>query len=75
MGKKSSSFEDKMARLEEIAGKLNNGKVSLDESLALYNEGCTLLSECEKLLTEAEQKVSILRVQDDETPLEVPFDE
>ena len=51
------SFEDAMKRLEEIAGKLENGKATLDESLALYEEGIMLIRLCNEKLAAAEQKV------------------
>ena len=56
----SLSFEDAMKRLEEIAGKLENGKATLDESLALYEEGIALVRLCNDQLTNAEQKLRIL---------------
>ena len=39
MDAKSFSFEDAMKRLEEIVRLLENGQVSLDESIKLYEEG------------------------------------
>lgn len=54
------SFEEAMKRLEEIANKLENGQVSLDESLALYEEGIALVRCCNEKLDRAEQKIRIL---------------
>lgn len=57
---KDLSFEDAMKRLEEIANKLENGQVSLDESLTLYEEGIALIRFCNDKLDKAEQKIRIL---------------
>jgi exodeoxyribonuclease VII small subunit len=54
------SFEDAMKRLEEIAGKLENGKATLDESLSLYEEGIALIRHCNEKLLGAEQRIRTL---------------
>ena len=50
------SFEESMKRLETIVKTLESGQVSLDDSLALYEEGIQLIKACEKKLKEVEQK-------------------
>ena len=52
------SFEQAMAALEAVVGKLERGDVPLDQSIALYERGAALKAHCEKRLTEAEEKVS-----------------
>jgi exodeoxyribonuclease VII small subunit len=54
------SFEKKLTRLEEIVKKMENGELSLDESLKLFEEGVKLSRDCNNELTEAEQKVKKL---------------
>lgn len=54
------SFEAAFARLEEILEKMNTGTISLDESLALYEEADRLIARCSKRLNEAERKIEIL---------------
>ena len=54
------SFEEAMKRLEEIAGMLENGKATLDESLSLYEEGIALIRHCNEKLLGAEQKIRTL---------------
>ena len=54
------NFEQAYARLEEILEKMNSGKVSLDDSLKLYEEADQLIVSCNKKLTEAEQKIEVL---------------
>ena len=58
--KKEITFEDAFARLEVILEKMNSNTVSLDESLALYEEADKLISLCSKKLNDAERKVEIL---------------
>ncbi len=53
------SFEVAIARLEEIVKLLESGDAKLEESLSLFEEGVTLTSHCNKLLDEAEQKVTM----------------
>lgn len=54
------SFEKKLTRLEEIVQKMENGELSLDDSLKLFEEGVKLSRDCNKELSEAEQKVKKL---------------
>ncbi len=51
------TFEKALARLEEILVKLEGAEVSLDESLALFEEGVALSKQCNAMLDKAEQKV------------------
>ncbi|MFA6689994.1 MAG: exodeoxyribonuclease VII small subunit [Sphaerochaetaceae bacterium] len=54
------SFEDDMKRLETIAAKLRNSDTSLDESIALFEEGVKLTKRLDEQLTKTERKVEIL---------------
>ncbi|MDR0967113.1 MAG: exodeoxyribonuclease VII small subunit [Myxococcales bacterium] len=61
--KKSSnkqSYEALMARLEEVVGKLEGGGLSLEDSLAAFEEGVGLVRAGEARLDEAEKKVELL---------------
>ena len=53
----NKTFEQKMARLEEVVKLLESGNVELDKSLALYEEGSKLASELAKTLNEAKIKI------------------
>ena len=59
------SFEDALKRLEETVKVLESGTVPLEESLKLFEEGVALVKLCNGKLDEAEQKVKILRKNDD----------
>ena len=56
-------FEMLYKRLEESVAKLEGGNLSLEESLALYEEGMKLARECQKLLQDAELRVTRLQEQ------------
>lgn len=55
-----NSFEQAFMRLEKILEKMHSGNVSLDESLALYEEADKLIMVCGKRLSDAENKIEIL---------------
>jgi exodeoxyribonuclease VII small subunit len=66
------SFEAAYARLEEILEKMNSGKVSLEDSLKLYEEADSLITWCSKRLAEAEKKIEVLvKNRDAELTLDV----
>lgn len=75
MAKKKLSFEDSMKRLEEIVSHLEKGDIPLQESIAYFEEGTRLLTDCNAMLDEAEQLVVKLRKGSDGEPEELPFDE
>jgi exodeoxyribonuclease VII small subunit len=54
------TFEESLRRLEEIVQYLEGNSTSLDESLALYEEGKELVSFCMTKLEAAEQKLKVL---------------
>ncbi len=58
--KNDITFEEAESRLEEIVSKLNDQSTSLDDSLKLYGEGIELVRLCNKMLDEAELKITNL---------------
>ena len=56
------SFEDALAQLEEIVGKLEKGQVPLEESIRIYERGEALKAHCEKLLSAAEKRIEKIRL-------------
>ncbi len=57
---KEYTFEQALARLEEIVKGLENGSLPLDKSIELFEEGNALVKLCTQKLDAAEQKVRIL---------------
>ena len=66
-------FEDAMKRINEIVAKLSDASLKLDESLALYEEGVSLVAVCKKKLDEAERRISILSPDENGEIVEMPF--
>ena len=54
------TFEQALARLDEIVKILERGDAPLDASLQLFEEGTALVKRCSVALDKAEQKVTIL---------------
>lgn len=71
--KKKLSFEDSMARLEEIVSLLEKGEAPLEQAMTFFEEGAKLLRECTRQLDEAEQKVSMLIAGKDGEVVEEAF--
>ena len=67
-------FEDAMKRLEEIIQKLEQGDLSLEDSLKNFEEGMRLIKFSSKKLEEVEKKVTMLVQADDGTPRQVPYE-
>ena len=67
------TFEENMARLEEIVGKLEKGDAPLSDSLKLFEEGTKLIALCRTELDKAEQQVVKLMKGPDGAPVENDF--
>ena len=69
------TFEAALAELQRIVADLENGSVGLQESLARFERGVTLLKTCYATLEQAEQRIELLvGAKADGTPLTEPFD-
>ena len=66
-GEKSAKidFEKALSKLEEIAVNLEEGSLSLDESIRQFEKGMQLAKFCREKLDEAERKIEILQKGDD----------
>ncbi|MBQ8397341.1 MAG: exodeoxyribonuclease VII small subunit [Clostridia bacterium] len=71
--KTTPSFEQALARLEEIVRALEVGQAPLDGSLSLFEEGISLVKLCNRQLDEAEQKIKILQAAPDGSMTEADF--
>ena len=67
------TFEENMARLEEIVTRLEKGDVPLSQSLSLFEEGTRLAAACRAELDQAEQQVVRLMKGPDGAPIENEF--
>lgn len=73
MNKNNKTFEENMARLEQIVRAMERGDVPLEESLKLFQEGTQLVGSCTKLLDEAELQVKKISTAADGSPVEEDF--
>ncbi len=60
MADKKPTFEQMLKKLEGIVAKLESGDLSLDKSLAAFEEGMALVKDLDQTLTQAEAKVELL---------------
>ena len=58
--KKSIDFEQALDQLEEIVDDMENGDLTLEESLKAFEQGIKLTRECQSALSKAEQKIQKL---------------
>lgn len=70
MSDKSITFEKSITRLEEIVKQMEQGNVSLEDALKLFEEGTGLVKECARQLDEAELQVVKLMKGADGSPIE-----
>lgn len=60
------SFEENIEDLEKIVSELENGDLNLDDSVSKFEEGIKISKECNKILEDAEKKITILLNKDGE---------
>lgn len=61
MSSPSPDFETSLSRLEQIVKQLDQGQITLEKSLEVYEEGIRLLRRCNSLLDAAQRRIEILR--------------
>ena len=54
------NFEGALEQLEELVASMEDGELSLEDSLKAFEKGIKLTRECQTALKNAEQKVQIL---------------
>ena len=73
MNSQNTSFEQNMARLEQIVRAMERGDVPLEESLNLFREGTELVRSCNQLLENAQLQVKKILTAPDGSPIEEDF--
>ena len=66
MKEEDMNFEDAMKALEQIANELENGELSLEQSVDKFEDGIKISKKCNEILEKAEKKISILIKNGDE---------
>ncbi len=69
MARKTPNFEKSFAQLEALVTDMEEGGLSLEESLKAFEKGIKLTRECMVSLNEAEQKVQLLIEESGQTKL------
>ncbi|MCP3848864.1 MAG: exodeoxyribonuclease VII small subunit [Gammaproteobacteria bacterium] len=66
---KAFNFESSLNELEKLVDALENGDLSLEQSLQDFERGINLTRACQTALTDAQQKVQILLEDDGQASL------
>lgn len=66
--KKNQTFEASLKKLEKIVSQLEDGDLSLEESLELFEDGVKLSRECRERLEQAERRIEVLLKDPDGKP-------
>jgi exodeoxyribonuclease VII small subunit len=66
---KNQTFESSLGELEKIVRQLEDGDLSLEESLKLFENGVRLSRECQERLNAAERRIEILLKDESGNPL------
>jgi exodeoxyribonuclease VII small subunit len=72
--KNNVTFEEAMRLLDDAVSKLESGALTLDESLATFEEAVKLIKVCNEKINSAEQKVKMLIQNADGSVSDAPFD-
>jgi exodeoxyribonuclease VII small subunit len=70
----TASFEEALSKLEALVERMESGDLTLEESLAAFEQGISLTRHCQEALQAAEQKVEILTARTPDAATE-PFDD
>ena len=58
--KSTFAFESALADLEALVTRMEGGELTLEDSLAAFEQGIALTRQCQQALTAAEQRVQLL---------------
>jgi exodeoxyribonuclease VII small subunit len=68
MAEKNKTFENSLLELEKIVRELEQGDLSLEESLRLFEGGVKLSRECQERLNQAERRIEVLLKDENGNP-------
>ncbi len=71
--KKTPVFEQSLNELQVLVERLESGDLSLEDSLATFEQGIALTRECQSALQDAEQRINVL-LEKNGTLTEQPHD-
>jgi len=67
------TFEDSLARLEQIVTALEGGTLPLEDSLKVFEEGIALARHCARYLEDAQRRIEILAKDESGATTSKPF--
>jgi len=70
----ATTFEQMMGRLQDLVDKLEEGQLSLDESIRSFEEGMALVKKCTEVLDRAEERIQKLTRDSSGRPMTSPLD-
>jgi len=73
-GTKPKTFETSLEELERIVRQLEQGELTLEKSLELFEQGVTLSRDCQERLNQAERRIEILMRDNQGRAAVRPFD-
>jgi exodeoxyribonuclease VII small subunit len=68
--KTPASFEAKLAELEALVQRIEQGSMPLDKSLEAFEQGVKIAKECHSILDTASQKVTEIKQSGEEAPFD-----
>jgi len=71
---KPKNFETSLEELERIVRELEQGELTLEKSLELFEQGVKLSRECQERLNQAERRIEILMRDNQGRTVVRPFD-
>lgn len=72
--KKEPTFEESLARLEQIVGEMEQGELTLNDLVMKYSEGITLANQCAQSLQRAEKAMDLLLQDQDGEAVTMPLE-
>ena len=72
---KNLSFEDALAKLENIVRELESGRIKLDDAVSAYEQAVALKKLCQEKLAAAQLKVEKIEIGKDKKATLKPLDE
>ena len=71
MNTKKPGFEQNIATLEHLVKQMESGQMTLEDSLKAYEDGVTLIKNCQNELEKAKQKIQILSKKTELSELDI----
>lgn len=73
--KKKQTFEQQLSSVEALISQMEAGGLSLEDAVKQYEEGVAMLAALEKELSDAMQRLTVIRKGIDGNDIEVPMEE